>query len=652
MLSQTSTTCTMKKSLFIVLISFVVVARGQSLLRGRRDLADLANDSCACETNTDDDKQSWKCGNDIYVCPDVTNICSVSGSQNSIYYAVTQEQCDAMKPVEIGDKCVPLPQHGITKPKGLSNRVCYSHSEHGMKEDGSCDVCKDSETTAFYNLVTSGGLVTAAQTTSTFPETTFVLPGCYDGPEMIQKDSSDIKMCQYYEDMVSIHDMENTEVTIGINNVWETNSFLPEILQVFANHVPDKLRVFVHTNGIDAVSNADGADGFQCLDNEGEELDVDGESKLTVQCYQENEDEPFLAVVDVVITDKKICGTNSVSHPCSPDDNEILQSCSWRIVIPCHPNTMCTEEELDSDEDELSTYSPTTIADHTQIPTEEESDEDEPSTYSPTTMADHTQIPTEEESDDDEPSTYSPTTIADHTQIPTEEESDDDEPSTYSPTTIADHTQIPTEEESDDDEPSTYSPTTIADHTQIPSIPTIVVEQFGTDDSAEDDKFIASCPEDILLIRQDGVMEYSDDSVTIISQDSSSVTVQLTQTLTSSETDIDHIFYQYAEDSFDFKCYEEDNIAGGEIIDEITIACTEYSQTALLELWVADNKGLLSELDDANIPKCCHPDGVPQDTPVTQYVIEIKCVSVCDEIEEEFTTFSPTGAAMIHYIDN
>ena len=552
MLSQTSTTCTMKKSLFIVLISFVVVARGQSLLRGRRDLADLANDSCACETNTDDDKQSWKCGNDIYVCPDVTNICSVSGSQNSIYYAVTQEQCDAMKPVEIGDKCVPLPQHGITKPKGLSNRVCYSHSEHGMKEDGSCDVCKDSETTAFYNLVTSGGLVTAAQTTSTFPETTFVLPGCYDGPEMIQKDSSDIKMCQYYEDMVSIHDMENTEVTIGINNVWETNSFLPEILQVFANHVPDKLRVFVHTNGIDSVSNADGADGFQCLDNEGEELDVDGESKLTVQCYQENEDEPFLAVVDVVITDKKICGTNSVSHPCSPDDNEILQSCSWRIVIPCHPNTMCTEEDLDSDEDELSTYSPTTIA----------------------------------------------------------------------------------------------------DHTQIPSIPTIVVEQFGTDDSAEDDKFIASCPEDILLIRQDGVMEYSDDSVTIISQDSSSVTVQLTQTLTSSETDIDHIFYQYAEDSFDFKCYEEDNIAGGEIIDEITIACTEYSQTALLELWVADNKGLLSELDDANIPKCCHPDGVPQDTPVTQYVIEIKCVSVCDEIEEEFTTFSPTGAAMIHYIDN
>jgi choice-of-anchor A domain-containing protein len=109
--------------------------------------------SCACETNTNDDKQSWKCGNHIYVCPDVTDICSVTGSQNSIYYSITQDQCNAMKPIKIGDKCIELPQHGITSPKGLSNRVCYSRSEHGMKEDGSCDICKDSETTAFYKLV-------------------------------------------------------------------------------------------------------------------------------------------------------------------------------------------------------------------------------------------------------------------------------------------------------------------------------------------------------------------------------------------------------------------------------------------------------------------------------------------------------------------
>jgi hypothetical protein len=390
--------------------------------------------------------------------------------------------------------------------------------------------------------------MSAAKTTLIFPNTTFVLPACYDGPEMIQKDSSDITMCHYDKDMVQIHDMKNTEVTIGINNVWVTNT------------VPEKLRVFVHTNGIDAVSNADGADGFQCLDNQGEDVDVmGGENKLTVQCYQENEDEPFLAVIDVVITDKIICGSNSVSHPCYPDDNEILESCSWRIVIPCHPNTMCTGADADED-----------------------------------------------------------------------------------------YNEVPTDEDLDEDELFTYSPTTIADHTEVPTIPTIVVEQFGTDDSTEDDRFIASCPEDIQLIRQDGIMEYPNDTVTIISQDSSTVTVALTQTLTASETDIDYIFYQYQVDSFSMQCYEEDNIPGGEIINEITIECTEFSQTAMLEFWVADNinKGVLSELDDADIPKCCYPDGVPQGTPVTKYLIEISCISVCDELEEKFTTSSPTGGAM------
>ena len=207
MLSQTSTTtCTMKKTFFILLISFVAVARGQSLLRGRRDMS-------ATET--------------------------------------------------------------------------------------------------------------------------FDLPECYDGPVLIQKDSSDINMCYYDEDMVQIHDMKQTEVTIGINNVWVTST------------LPEELRVFEH-----------GADGLQCLDNEGEDVDVtSGESKLTVQCYQENEDDPlspFLAVIDVVITDSIICGSNSVAHPCYSDDQEILESCSWRIVIPCCPTTMCTDNPTDTPTDSFA----------------------------------------------------------------------------------------------------------------------------------------------------------------------------------------------------------------------------------------------------------------------------------------------------------
>jgi hypothetical protein len=108
--------------------------------------------SCACETNTDDDNQTWKCGNDVYVSPAVTTICSVTGSVNSKYYLITQEECELMKKVAIGEKCLPLLRYGVKNPKGLSNRVCYSRSDHGMKEDGTCDTCKSSKTPADFNM--------------------------------------------------------------------------------------------------------------------------------------------------------------------------------------------------------------------------------------------------------------------------------------------------------------------------------------------------------------------------------------------------------------------------------------------------------------------------------------------------------------------
>jgi len=100
--------------------------------------------SCLCPVNSKDE-QTWKCGNDVYVCPGVETICSTTGSQNSVYYDITQDECDDMKLIEIGSKCIKLLPDRITKPKALSNRVCYnSSSEHGMKEDGSCDFCNDS----------------------------------------------------------------------------------------------------------------------------------------------------------------------------------------------------------------------------------------------------------------------------------------------------------------------------------------------------------------------------------------------------------------------------------------------------------------------------------------------------------------------------
>jgi hypothetical protein len=105
--------------------------------------------SCECDVN-DEEALTFKCGKDMYICPSVDHICSVSPAQGSKFYDITQEQCDEMKTVGLGEKCVPLPQYGITDSgkngaKGLSHRDCYSDfAPNGMKEDGSCDICKNS----------------------------------------------------------------------------------------------------------------------------------------------------------------------------------------------------------------------------------------------------------------------------------------------------------------------------------------------------------------------------------------------------------------------------------------------------------------------------------------------------------------------------
>merc|ERR1712194_799422 len=124
------------------------------------------------------------------------------------------------------------------------------------------------------------------------------------------------------------------------------------------------------------------------------------------------------------------------------------------------------------------------------------------------------------------------------------------------------------------------------------------------------------CPNDILLLKHHGVTTYPENSIRILSQDETTVTVGLLQLFTTTPTStIDYIFYQYNVNVFNNKCYEEDNVVGGESITEITIQCTRTSQVAFLELWIADDgtKGVLDEEGDtAVIPNCCYPDAVPK----------------------------------------
>jgi len=109
------------------------------------------SDVCSCEKG-DDSEQSWRCGTNIYACPSVDDICKGQTRKKSLYYKLTQDQCNAMKNVAIGEQCIPLPQYGVN-PKPMGSRVCYgnqTYGPNGMKEEsGQCKFCGDKLTPTF-----------------------------------------------------------------------------------------------------------------------------------------------------------------------------------------------------------------------------------------------------------------------------------------------------------------------------------------------------------------------------------------------------------------------------------------------------------------------------------------------------------------------
>jgi len=110
------------------------------------------SDVCSCEQGDDSD-QSWRCGTAIYACPSVDDVCKGQTRKKSLYYKLTQEQCNAMKNVAIGEQCVSLPQYGINKGKTMGSRVCYGNQTLGpngiKEEDEQCKICWTSLTPTF-----------------------------------------------------------------------------------------------------------------------------------------------------------------------------------------------------------------------------------------------------------------------------------------------------------------------------------------------------------------------------------------------------------------------------------------------------------------------------------------------------------------------
>ena len=142
-----------------------------------------------------------------------------------------------------------------------------------------------------------------------------------------------------------------------------------------------------------------------------------------------------------------------------------------------------------------------------------------------------------------------------------------------------------------------------------------------------------SCTDDVKLVKQHGITafpEVATPAVKIISQDESTVTVKLQQSWMSTTT-IDYIFYEYKEDKFNSKCYEESDVDLGSVYDTITIQCNIMTPIAFLQICVADKitKNFLQLEDNGTIPKCCHSD--QPEIPAVCYDLQINCAPECAE---------------------
>jgi len=150
-----------------------------------------------------------------------------------------------------------------------------------------------------------------------------------------------------------------------------------------------------------------------------------------------------------------------------------------------------------------------------------------------------------------------------------------------------------------------------------------------------------TCPEDVKLKNSKGLTPFPSDissAVKILSQDRSTVTVQLIQSfnIQSPGSNIDQIFYQFKDSRYSLQCYEEMNVDSLNVYaEEVTIQCNIMTPYAYLEICLVDDvlKNFLDESNDnAQVPKCCHhdPDG-SSDKSTVCYSLEISCKTKCTD---------------------
>lgn len=191
-----------------------------------------------------------------------------------------------------------------------------------------------------------------------------------------------------------------------------------------------------------------------------------------------------------------------------------------------------------------------------------------------------------------------------------------------SPPTVAPPTEAPVAPPTEAPEPPTDAPVPAPTDAPVPE-PTEAPVPAPTPAQGP------TCEEDVKIVNTVGVTEVDvAQAVTVLSQDSTTVTVRLKNAWSYADNNIDSIFYRWSDSDFDEKCEQVDDVPAGETYTDVTLTCYHTKKFATLDIFVTDGDAL-TPLDDATIPKCCSGDAFTN--PVVKYTLAINCETACTD---------------------
>lgn len=95
----------------------------------------------------------------------------------------------------------------------------------------------------------------------------------------------------------------------------------------------------------------------------------------------------------------------------------------------------------------------------------------------------------------------------------------------------------------------------------------------------------------------------------------------------------EYFYTEYHAGSFgETECLEEENIQSHLEVDEYLATCMHNVPISIVNIWVVDgNRAWFDEMDDAEVPECCHPPDFSS-VPVVQYTFKLSCKDPCPTV--------------------